>query len=93
MKGQMGWGGIIPQAPIKFLIFGPCCKVILGMPVRQEKECEVLGFPVTSIFVTQGTKMGLLWLLEASRPDGTQENLRPNDTENWGGLRKWTLST
>lgn len=38
MKGQMGWGGIIPQAPIKFLIFGPCCNVILGMPVRQESQ-------------------------------------------------------
>lgn len=31
MKGQMGCRELVPQTPIKFLIFGPCCKMILGM--------------------------------------------------------------
>lgn len=50
MKGQMDWGGLIPQTPIKILIFGPCCKMILGM---------------CSAGRAQGTKMGTLsgfWL-------------------------------
>lgn len=35
MKGQMGCRVLAPQTPIKFLIFGPCCKMILGMALRQ----------------------------------------------------------